>query len=109
MTAFSHAVSAPVKAIAPNLHLGGFRLHHMLLALDEMHHLPSLAELDPQAPDNEASWSRTILLPLNTTQLRLLFSGTLKQSSSFVASIGKGCAAAPGDIDADAPGWAISG
>src|SRR5487761_1774359 len=34
-------------AAAPDLHLAEFRHHRYLLVVDEVHHLPALAELDP--------------------------------------------------------------
>src|SRR5918997_1229636 len=44
-------------AAAPALHLAEFRRHRHLLVVDEVHHLPSLAEVDPLAPkDGEAAW-----------------------------------------------------
>src|SRR5579875_1549963 len=55
-------------AAAPDLHLAEFRRHAYLLVVDEVHHLPALAELDPllspaAAGDEAASWSQA-LLPL---------------------------------------------
>jgi superfamily II DNA or RNA helicase len=36
-------------AAAPALHLAEFSHHRTLLVVDEMHHLPALAETDPVA------------------------------------------------------------
>src|SRR4051812_27859899 len=45
-------------AAAPGLHLAEFRRHRYLVVVDEVHHLPSVAGIDPLAPDDEAGWSR---------------------------------------------------
>lgn len=53
----------------PDLHLREMRRHRTLLVVDEVHHLPALAETDPvtaaqaaAADDGQAStWSRAIL------------------------------------------------
>ena len=39
-------------AAAPDLHLAEFRKARFLLVVDEMHHLPALAGVDPLAPDD---------------------------------------------------------
>src|SRR5215212_9414219 len=44
-------------AAAPGLHLAEFQRHRYLLVVDEVHHLPSLAEVDPLAAGDEAGWS----------------------------------------------------
>ena len=56
-------------AAALDLHLAEFRRHRTLLVVDEMHHLPALAETDfdaaaqlEQGADDPASaWSRALL------------------------------------------------
>ena len=63
---------------APDLHLREIRRHRMLLLVDEVHHLPALAETDPiaaaqaaAADDEQASaWSRTILPLLECAAVR---------------------------------------
>ena len=63
-------------AAAPDLHLREFRRHRFLLVVDEVHHLPALADVDPDAaaqaevlqaqtgaPDVAGAWSQA-LLPL---------------------------------------------
>ena len=67
-------------AAQPDLHLAEHRRHRYLLVVDEVHHLPSLAEVDPLAPDDEASWSRAILPLLEAARVRLLLSGTLERA-----------------------------
>src|SRR5579875_2417100 len=53
-------------AAAPDLHLREFRRHRTLLVVDEVHHLPALAETDPDTAseaakageDQASAWSR---------------------------------------------------
>ena len=72
-------------AAAPDLHLAEMRRHRYLLVVDEVHHLPSLADInpDPLAPsdgDEAAGWSRALLPLLESARLRLLLSGTLERT-----------------------------
>ena len=63
-------------AAAPDLHLAEFRRHRYLLVVDEVHHLPAMADAEPSgvaaAPgqdlEAEASWSRAILPLLECAQ-----------------------------------------
>src|SRR3954470_6435942 len=49
-------------AAAPELHLAEFRKHRYLLAVDELHHLPALSELDPLTTSTEeTAWSRAMM------------------------------------------------
>jgi superfamily II DNA or RNA helicase len=68
-------------AAAPDLHLAEFQSHRYLVALDELHHLPALSELDSlTATADETAWSRAILPLLETARVRLLMSGTLARA-----------------------------
>lgn len=103
-------------AAAPALHLAEFRRHRYLLVVDEMHHLPGLAELapDPMAPrgDEALGWSRALLPLLESARLRLLLSGTLERAdnrSILWLPYRKGPRAATREIDMSAPGWAVVG
>ena len=42
-------------AVAPDLHLAEFQRYRTLLVVDELHHLPTLYDLDPHAGDDEAA------------------------------------------------------
>ena len=105
---------------APHLHLGEFRRHRTLLVLDEVHHLPALAETDPEAAaevertgdDQASAWSRALLPLLECATVRLLLSGTLERAD------GKGILWLPyrksaktrtREVALDAPGWAVIG
>src|SRR4051794_27524781 len=49
-------------AAAPGLHLAEFQRHRYLLAVDELHHLPALSELDSlTVAADETAWSHSIL------------------------------------------------
>ena len=73
-------------AAAPDLHLREFRRHRTLLVVDEVHHLPALADTDPETAseaakageDQASAWSRAILPLLECATVRLLLSGTLR-------------------------------
>jgi hypothetical protein len=70
-----------------------------------------LAELDLQAPDNEAGWSLAILSLLETARLRLLLSGTLERAGGRVTLwLAYRCSARAGTraIDPDAPAGPLS-
>ncbi len=99
-------------AAAPELHLAEFRRHRTLLVVDEVHHLPSLAELDPLAPDDEASWSRAILPLLETARVRLLLSGTLERADGRAIlwlPYRDGARARTREVELESPGWAVVG
>ncbi|USQ74353.1 DEAD/DEAH box helicase family protein (plasmid) [Roseomonas mucosa] len=105
---------------APDLHLKEFRRHRTLLVIDEMHHLPALAETDPtaaaqaaRAEEDEASaWSRAILPLLECATVRLLLSGTLERADGrgiLWLPYRKGPKARTREVELDAPGWAVIG
>ena len=99
-------------AAQPDLHLAEHRRHRYLLVVDEVHHLPSLAEVDPLAPDNEASWSRAILPLLEAARVRLLLSGTLERADGRAIlwlPYRRGRAAKTREVALEAPGWAVVG
>ncbi|MDJ0390665.1 DEAD/DEAH box helicase family protein [Roseomonas sp. E05] len=107
-------------AAAPDLHLKEFRRHRTLLVIDEMHHLPALAETDPtaaaqaaRAEEDEASaWSRAILPLLECATVRLLLSGTLERADGrgiLWLPYRKGPKARTREVELDAPGWAVIG
>jgi superfamily II DNA or RNA helicase len=99
-------------AAAPDLHLAEFRKHRFLLVVDEIHHLPSLAEIDPHAPDDEAGWSRALLPLMETSKIRLLLSGTLERADGRAIlwlPYRTGQRARTRDVDLDAPGWGMIG
>lgn len=99
-------------AAQPELHLAEHRRHRYLVVVDEVHHLPSLAEIDPLAPDDEASWSRAILPLLETARIRLLLSGTLERADGRAIlwlPYRRGQAANTREVDLEAPGWAVVG
>ncbi len=72
----------------PDLHLRELRRHRTLLVVDEVHHLPALADTDPAAAaeaakageDQASAWSRAILPLLECASVRLLLSGTLERA-----------------------------
>ncbi len=105
-------------AAAPDLHLIEFRRHRMLLVVDEVHHLPSLADMDPATaaaadPDDLASaWSRAILPLFECAAIRLLLSGTLERAdgkSILWLPYRRGPRARTREVELDAPGWAVVG
>lgn len=104
-------------AAAPALHLAEFRRHRYLLVVDEMHHLPALADLtsDPAAVargDEAMGWSRALLPLLESARLRLLLSGTLERADGrgiLWLPYRQGRRAATREIDMSAPGWAVVG
>ncbi len=75
-------------ASAPSLHLQELRSRRTLLVVDEVHHLPALAETDPVAAaqavekgeDQASAWSGAILPLLECATVRLLLSGTLERA-----------------------------
>lgn len=106
-------------AAAPDLHLAEFRRRRYLLVVDEIHHLPALADADPSglAPggagaDVEAAWSRAILPLLELARVRLLLSGTLERADGrgiLWLPYRQGPRLRTREVDLDAPGWAIVG
>ena len=108
-------------AAAPDLHLAEFHRHRTLLVVDEVHHLPALAETDPTAAaqsretdaDEEASaWSRALLPLLECAAVRLLLSGTLERADGrgiLWLPYRKGPKARTREVELDAPGWAVIG
>ncbi len=107
-------------AAAPDLHLAEFRRHRTLLVVDEVHHLPALAEVDPTAAaqveagaeDVASAWSRALLPLLECAAVRLLLSGTLERADGrgiLWLPYRKGRKARTREVELDAPGWAIVG
>lgn len=107
-------------AAAPDLHLREFRRHRTLLVIDEVHHLPSLADIDPEiasqvaklGEDPASAWSRAILPLLECAAVRLLLSGTLERADGrgiLWLPYRKGPKAKTREIALDAPGWAVIG
>ena len=106
-------------AAAPDLHLGEFRRHRTLLVVDEVHHLPALAGLDPAGgeasttePDEAAAWSEAILPLLECARVRLLLSGTLERADGrriLWLPYKRGSKASSREVDLGAPGWAVVG
>src|SRR5919202_1678696 len=101
-------------AAAPELHLAEFRRHRYLLVIDELHHLPVLADLNRliEATD-ETAWSRAVLPLLEYAAVRLLMSGTLQRADGkpilWLPYTPARSARRVREIDFKAPGWAIVG
>src|SRR3954453_1134652 len=107
-------------AAAPDLHLREVRRHRTLLVVDEVHHLPALAEVDPAAAAQEATsgedqasaWSRAVVPLLECAAVRLLLSGTLERADGkgiLWLPYRKGPKARTREVELDAPGWAVVG
>ena len=108
-------------AAAPDLHMAEFRRHRTLLVLDEVHHLPALAEIDPAtaaqasgSPDEDpaSAWSRALLPLLECAALRLLLSGTLERADGrgiLWLPYRRGPKTRTREVELDAPGWAVIG
>ena len=106
-------------AAAPDLHLAEFRRRRYLLVIDEVHHLPALADADPSGfgplqagADVEASWSKAILPLLELARVRLLLSGTLERADGrgiLWLPYRQGPRTRTREVDLDAPGWAVVG
>ena len=83
-----YITTCPGIAAAPDLHLREFRRHRTLLVMDEVHHLPALAEVDADSSsqlseigeDPASASSRAILPLLECAAVRLLLSGTLERA-----------------------------
>ena len=107
-------------AAAPDLHLREFRRHRTLLVVDEIHHLPALADIDPVAAaeaitigeDNASAWSGAIQPLLESATVRLLLSGTPERADGkgiLWLPYRRGPKASTREIALDAPGWAVIG
>lgn len=105
-------------AAAPDLHLAEFRRYRTLLVVDEVHHLPALADIDPVAAaqeteeDQASAWSRAILPLLECARVRLLLSGTLERADGkgiLWLPYRKGPKARTREVALDAEGWAVVG
>ncbi|WP_458097769.1 DEAD/DEAH box helicase [Roseomonas sp. WA12] len=107
-------------AAAPDLHLAEFSRRRTLLVIDEMHHLPALAETDPEAAaqvaeggeDQASAWSRAILPLLETSSVRLLLSGTLERADGrgiLWLPYRRGPRVRTREVELDAEGWAVVG
>ena len=108
-------------AAAPALHLAEFRRHRTLLVVDEVHHLPALAETDPDAARDDAgpgdedpasAWSRALQPLLECAAVRLLLSGTLERADGkgiLWLPYRRGPRARTREVALDAPNWAVIG
>ena len=107
-------------AAAPALHLHEMRRFRTLLVIDEVHHLPALAETDPDTAsqaetggDEQASaWAQAILPLLECAAVRLLLSGTLERADGkgiLWLPYRRGAKVRTREIALDAPGWAVIG
>ncbi len=108
-------------AAAPDLHLAEFRRYRTLLVLDEVHHLPALADTEPEAamqvtagkePDEASAWSRAMLPLLECAVVQLLVSGTLEHADGKAIlwlPYRRGTKARTREVELDAPGWAVIG
>ena len=107
---------------APALHLAEFRRYRTLLVIDEVHHLPALADTDPvaarqaanaNAEDDPASaWSQALQPLFECAAYRLLLSGTLERADGkgiFWLPYRKGPKLRTREVELDAPGWAVVG
>jgi superfamily II DNA or RNA helicase len=105
-------------AAAPELHLAEMRRYRTLLVVDEVHHLPGLADYEPGTevdaanPDEASSWSRALLPMLECASYRLLLSGTLERADGRAVlwlPYRAGPKARTRQVDLAAPGWAVVG
>ena len=104
-------------AAAPDLHLAEFHRHRTLLVVDEVHHLPALAETDPDTPEAEdddpaSAWSAAMLPLLECAAVRLLLSGTLERADGkgiLWLPYRKGPRIRTREVALDEPGWAVVG
>ncbi|SHK51210.1 Superfamily II DNA or RNA helicase [Roseomonas rosea] len=105
-------------AAAPDLHLAEFRRRRTLLVVDEVHHLPALADIDLVAAaqeteeDQASAWSRAILPLLECARVRLLLSGTLERADGrgiLWLPYRRGPKARTREVELDAEGWAVVG
>ncbi|MET7248100.1 DEAD/DEAH box helicase family protein [Methylobacterium sp. EM32] len=95
-------------AASPALHLSEMRRHRTLLVVDEVHHLPAIA--DGEAGSEAAAWSSALLPLFREASVRLLLSGTLERADGrrilWLPYRTEGGAPVP---DIEAPGWAVIG
>lgn len=103
-------------AAAPDMHLAEFHRHRYLIAVDEIHHLPALADLDVDAlASEETAWSRALAPLLELAHVRLMMSGTLERADGRpilwlpYRREGGTMKRKHRRIDFSAPGWAIVG
>ena len=107
-------------AAAPGLHLAELRRRRTLLVVDEIHHLPALAETDPAAAaqaeangqDQASAWSCALLPLLECATVRLLLSGTLERADGrgiLWLPYRKGPRTRTREVALDAPSWAVIG
>jgi hypothetical protein len=107
-------------AASPALHLAEFRRHRTLLVVDEVHHLPALADTDPTTAaerldtddDPASAWSRALLPLFECAAVRLLLSGTLERADGkgiLWLPYRRGPRARTREVALDAPGWAVVG
>jgi superfamily II DNA or RNA helicase len=111
-------------AAAPDLHLAEIRRQPTLLVIDEMHHLPALAEFDAgvpsppaascerPAPEDAAAWSAALLPLLECARLRVMLSGTLERADGrgiLWLPYRRGPRRQTREVDLAAPGWAVVG
>lgn len=104
-------------AAAPELHLAEFRRHRYLVAIDELHHLPAVNDMDPLSPaSDETAWSRAIVPLLECARVRLLMSGTLERADGrailwlpYRAQDRTAGKRKFRRIDFNSPGWAVVG
>lgn len=107
-------------AAAPDLHIAEFRRHRYLCVVDEVHHLPALADADPSGMPlsgsggarEEAAWSRAILPLLELAKVRLLLSGTLERADGKAIlwlPYRGGPRGGTREIDLEAPNWGVVG
>ena len=107
-------------AAAPDLHLAEFRRYRTLLVVDEVHHLPALADVEPtvtvapDAPSDDAAsaWSRAMQPLLECAAVRLLLSGTLQRADGKTIlwlPYCRGIKSGAREVALDAPGWAVIG
>ena len=104
-------------AAAPELHLAECRRFRTLLVVDEVHHLPALADMAPDpladaTAEIAAGWSRALLPLLESAALRLILSGTLQRAdgrSILWLPYRTGKRVKTREVDLAAPGWAVVG
>lgn len=111
-------------AAAPDLHLAEIQREPTLLVIDEMHHLPALAEFDAQfarppgqpadagRSEDAAAWSAALLPLLECARVRVLLSGTLERADGrgiLWLPYRRGPRRQTREVDLAAPGWAVVG
>src|SRR3954454_15298606 len=102
---------------APELHLAEIHRRRTLLVVDELHHLPTLSEYEPDVINNPgeedaSAWSRALLPMLESAVLRLHLSGTLERADGRAIlwlPYRAGAKARTREVTIDAPGWAVVG